>query len=169
MPRPLPTDHAPYFARYISLVQEDEVKAGFENQTALIKSFFSSISQTKAGYAYAEGKWTIQQLMQHLIDAERIFSYRALWIARKGEAPLPGFDENAFAELAHASNRTIKELTDELLAVRASTKMLFDSLSNEELQFSGISNTHPATVNAIGFITLGHIIHHKAILEERYL
>jgi uncharacterized damage-inducible protein DinB len=169
MPRPLPAHHAPYFAKYVSLVQEDDVKAGFQNQTALLTNFFSSIPNEKADYAYAEGKWTIKQLIQHLIDTERIFSYRALWIARKSETPLPGFDENAFAELADGSKRTMKDLIEELLAVRASTKMLFDSLSNEELQYSGISNTHPVTVNAIGFITLGHILHHKNILEERYL
>jgi uncharacterized damage-inducible protein DinB len=169
MPRPLQADYAPYFAKYVSLVQEDDVKAGFQNQTALLASFFSSIPNEKADYAYAEGKWTIKQLIQHLIDTERIFAYRALWIARKNEVPLPGFDENKFAEMADGSKRSMKDLIEELLAVRASTKMLFDSLTNEELQFSGISNTHPVTVNAIGFITLGHIVHHKNIIEERYL
>lgn len=169
MPKPLAADHAPYFAQYISLVQEDDVKAGFENQSALINSFFNSIPEEKAGYAYAEGKWTIKQLLQHLIDAERIFAYRALWIARKSETPLPGFDENQFAEIADGSKRTMKDLIAELVAVRASTKMLFDRFTAEELQYAGISNKNNVTVNAIGFITLGHILHHKKIIEERYL
>lgn len=169
MPKPLTTDHPNYFTKYIQLVQEEDVKQAFQNQNALLKTFFSSIPETKASYAYADGKWTVKQLMQHIIDAERIFSYRSLWVARKGEAPLPGFDENTFADLADASNRTLKDLIDELIVVRTATQLLFNSLSEEELQYKGISNTHTVTVNAIGFIALGHILHHKIILEERYL
>lgn len=169
MPKPLITDYPSYFGKYIDLVEEEDVKKAFQNQDAFIKSFFASIPEIKASYAYADGKWTVKQLLQHLIDAERIFSYRALWVARKAEAPLPGFDENTFAQLADGSNRTLKDLIDELIAVRASTQHLFYSLREDELQYKGISNTHPVTVNAIGFITLGHIMHHKTILEERYL
>lgn len=169
MPRPLPTDYAPYFANYINLVNDEDVKQAFQNQDSLMQTFFASIPETKASYAYADGKWTVKQLLQHLIDAERIFSYRALWVARKAEAPLPGFDENIFAQLADGTNRTLKGLIDELITVRNATRLLFYSFKEEELQYKGISNTHPVTVNAIGFISIGHILHHKKNLEERYL
>lgn len=169
MPKPLSTDHAPYFSKYIDLVKEEDVKTAFENQTELLKDFLNSLPDAKADYAYAEGKWTTKQVVQHLIDCERIFSYRALWIARKSNTPLPGFDENAFAENADMSNRSLKDLTDEMLALRTSTQKMFSSFREVDLQNRGISNNNETTVNAIGFITLGHVLHHKQIIEERYL
>ncbi|MBX9783116.1 MAG: DinB family protein [Chitinophagaceae bacterium] len=169
MPKPLLTDHAPYFSRYIDLVKEDDSKTAFQNQNALLADFLSTLPYSKADYAYAEGKWTIKQVVQHLIDCERIFSYRALWIARKSNTPLSGFDENAFAEHADVSNRTLKDLADEMIALRAATQKMFSSFTEADLQSRGISNNNEITVNAIGFITLGHVLHHKQIVEERYL
>lgn len=169
MPRPTTNDYDPFYHNYVLNVQEDDLRSAFENQSSLLNSFFASIPDSKADYAYAAGKWTVKQLLQHLIDAERIFSYRALWFARQSAAPLSGFDENEYAEIADVSKRTIQSLADEFKAVRKSTELLFNSFSWKELNTSGMANNNSITVNAIGFVTLGHFLHHKRILEERYL
>ena len=169
MPKPLSNDHAPYFSKYIDLVNSDDVCKAFAEQQLQLSTIFNAIPDSKADFAYAEGKWTVKQLLQHVIDAERIFAYRALWIARRATEPLPGFDENAFAEIADVSNRTLQDLKNEFIAVRNSTMALFNSFTNEDLQRRGISNTKEITVNALGFITMGHLTHHCNILKERYL
>jgi uncharacterized damage-inducible protein DinB len=168
MAKPLVSDHAPYFSTYINLVEVDDLKKAFEQQQAQLAVLLNSVPDSKADYAYADGKWTVKQVLQHIIDAERIFAYRALWIARKAEIPLPGFDENAFADIANVSSRTLQDLKNELVAVRSASQFLFNSFSTEELERRGISNTKEITVNALGFITLGHFSHHIKILKERY-
>jgi uncharacterized damage-inducible protein DinB len=169
MARPLSTDHPPYFSNYINLVEGDDVKKAFEDQQLQLAALLNSVPDTKADYAYADGKWTVKQVLLHIIDAERIFAYRALWIARKAEAPLAGFDENAFAAIADVRNRKIEDLKNELVAVRSATQFLFNSFTEEELSRKGVSNNKEISVNALGFITLGHLIHHFNILKERYL
>jgi uncharacterized damage-inducible protein DinB len=169
MPKPLSNDHAPYFSRYIDLVTESDVKKAFEVQQLQLPAIFNAIPDSKADYAYADGKWTVKQVILHLTDAERIFAYRALWIARQANIPLPGFDENAFAAIADVSNRTLQDLKNEFIAVRSATKFLFDSLNDDELQSRGVSNNVEITANALGFITLGHLIHHYNVMKERYL
>lgn len=168
MARPLSTDHPPYFSKYIDLIEGDDIKKAFGAQQLQLQEILNVIPDAKADYAYADGKWTVKQLLQHIIDTERIFAYRALWIARKSEAPLSGFDENAFAANADVSNRSLQDLKNELITVRSSTQMLFDSFTEVDLQQRGISNTKEITVNAIGFITLGHLVHHNNVLKERY-
>lgn len=169
MPKPLSNDHAPYFSRYIDLVETDDVRNAFAEQQLQLSTIFNAIPDSKADFAYADGKWTVKQLVQHLIDCERIFAYRSLWVARNAPDPLPGFDENAFAEMADVSNRTLQDLKNEFIAVRTSTNALFNSFTNEDLQRRGISNTKEITVNALGFIIIGHLTHHYNILKERYL
>jgi len=169
MPRPTPGTYLPYYDNYISKVAEDDVKQAFENQQPLIDDFFDSISDEKSNFAYAPGKWTIKELLQHVIDTERIFNYRSLAIARKESASLPGFEENDYAANSNANDRTWNSLTDELKAVRKATVILFDSFNDEVINQSGIANNNPVTVNALGFIMVGHIYHHKKVIGERYL
>ncbi len=169
MPKPLPNDHPPYFSRYIDLVESDDVRQAFAEQQLQLAAIFNSIPDAKADYAYADGKWTVKQLLQHVIDTERIFAYRALWIARNAPDALPGFDENAFADIADVSNRSLQDLKNEYIAVRSSTNAMFNGFTDEDLQRRGISNTKEVTVNALGFITVGHLTHHYNILKERYL
>ena len=107
--------------------------------------------------------------MQHVIDTERIFNYRSLAFARKEAASLPSFDENSYAANSNANARPWKDLVAELKAVRKTTEQLFDSFSDEVLNNSGIANNKPFTVNALGFTTIGHLYHHKKVIEERYL
>ena len=141
----------------------------FKNQTPVLTKFFESIPKEKQNYAYAEGKWTIKEVLQHLIDGERIFCYRALRFARKDATPLPGFDENLFAETAKADKRNWDDLIEEFKAVRRSSELLFGSFDEEQLDASGISNNHSNYVLGFGYITVGHTLHHMKVIKERYL
>ena len=169
MPKPSPTSYPGYFKKYIDQVPEEDLSIAFSNQHALINGFLSSISEDKSAYAYAAGKWTIKEVLQHMIDTERIFNYRALCFARKETASLPGFEENDYAANSNANSRTWKGLVDEFLAVRHATELMFSSFAAEALANSGTSNNNAVTVESLGFITLGHFYHHKKVIEERYL
>jgi hypothetical protein len=122
----------------------------------------------KYDYRYAEGKWTIKDIIQHLIDTERVFSYRALRFARKDSTELPGYDENLYADTANGSERKLQEMLTELALVRQSTIMLFKSFSAESLLYTGIASNNVASVRALGFIIIGHQNHHMKIFKERY-
>ena len=169
MPKPSPASYAVYFQRYIDLVPETDLVAAFKNQTAGVEDFLKTITEEKSAYAYAEGKWSIKELLQHVIDAERIFNYRALCFARGEKANLPGFEEDDYAANSYANSRSWKSLTEEFIAVRKSTVLLFESFSEKVINNAGLSNNNPNTVDSLGFITVGHYYHHKKILQERYL
>ena len=169
MPKPSTNSYAPYFQRYIDQVPETDLNAAFQNQAARLNDFLNTITEDKSAYAYAEGKWTIKELLQHIIDAERIFAYRALCFARGEKISLPGFDENEYAANSNGNGRTWKGLVEEFLAVRKSTELLFESFSEEALNNPGLSSNNTTTAASLGFITVGHYYHHKKILEERYI
>jgi hypothetical protein len=169
MPKPTPNQYPLYFDRYISLVEAPDCFEAFKQQAEWIPGFMNSISEEQSRFAYAPGKWTIKELLQHIIDCERIFCYRALCIARKETVSLPGFDEDAYAAASNANDRTWKSLTDEFLLLRKTTEILFESFSDEALSFSGLSNNNPITVNSIGFILVGHMIHHVDVIRAKYL
>ena len=169
MSRPLTGDYAPFYQKYVELATGNSIKDLLENHSQNLLAFYTSLPEEKADYAYAEGKWTIKDLLQHVIDAERVFGYRVLCFSRKDVNNLPGFDEDSFAQNAYASKRTLASLKEEFAAVRRSTDHLLQTFSQEQLQLNGISNNNQITVNAICFIVYGHLLHHKKILEERYL
>ncbi|MEO6669803.1 MAG: DinB family protein [Ferruginibacter sp.] len=169
MSKPVKGTYPAHFETYISKVNEDNLRDAFRNQAELVNGFFDAISEEKSGHAYAAGKWTLKELLQHIIDAERVFAYRALCFARKETTSLPGFDENNYADNSFANEREWKSLVDELKAVRKTTEILFDSFNTDTLNHSGIANNNPVTVNAIGFIIVGHLNHHRNIITERYL
>lgn len=131
--------------------------------------FVQNISMDKFDYRYAEGKWTIKDIIQHVIDTERIFAYRALRISRNDITPLPGFEENDYVENTKANERGIQDLLAEFSAVRYSTLFLFKSFSEEQLKRMGTASGTPISVRAIGFIIIGHQKHHQHIFQERYL
>ena len=131
--------------------------------------FLKSLSADKWDYSYAPGKWTVKELVQHLIDAERIFAYRALCFARKDATPLPGFDENSYVVHSAANRRSAEDLMQEFLLVQQSSAALFASFDKVQLESTGSANGNPVYVRGIGYIIIGHALHHKAILEERYL
>ncbi|MEP7372966.1 MAG: DinB family protein [Chitinophagaceae bacterium] len=158
-----------WYHNYINLVTDDDLTIAFDKQSASLIRFFDTIPLDKYDYRYADGKWTIREVLQHIIDAERVFAYRALRFARKDSTPLPGFDENLFASNAKASSRTWDKLMEELKVVRRSSELLFQSFDEEQLQSNGISSNSSNYVLAIGFIIVGHPVHHQKIIKERYL
>ena len=169
MPRPQPNDYAAYYETYVGKVRGDNVKDIISTYSQPMMDFYTSLPEEKADHRYAEGKWSIKELLLHMIDAERIFGYRALRIARKDQTPLPGFDENSYTPASKASGRTLQSLKDEFAAVRKATDILLSTFDEEQLSQRGTASNHPVTANAIAFIIFGHLIHHKQILEERYL
>jgi hypothetical protein len=158
-----------YYHKYVQLVTEENLQKAFQKHTSDIVSLLETIEDEKWNYRYAEGKWSIKEVVQHLIDGERIFCYRALRFARKDETPLPGFEENDYAINSRADRRTKEDLLDELKVVQASSALLFQSFDEEALQNSGIANDTSVSVEGLGYIIIGHTIHHKRILLERYL
>ena len=164
------TEYASYYGNYIAQVT-DEYTLIEELEISLHRfiKFVQDIPMDKFDYRYAEGKWTIKDIIQHIIDAERIFSYRALRFARNDKAELPGFEENEYVEEANGNQRSIMELLTELSSVRHATLLLFKSFNEEQVCRVGIASNNPMSVRAIGFVIIGHQNHHQKIFEERYL
>lgn len=158
-----------YAQRYISLVQKDPLPDALRKNTKAFRKLLKQIPAKKADYAYAPGKWTIKQLLQHIIDAERVFAYRALWFARKDGQPLPGFDENSWAAAADTSAREWDDMLREFKSVRKATELLFGSFGPDQLKTTGNSNNADIHVAALGYMCAGHVAHHINILKERYL
>ena len=154
---------------YIQLVKEEEIGKALEKNTQQFKKLLKKIPRKKFDYAYAEGKWTIKETLQHLIDSERVFNYRALRFARMDATPLVGFDENSFATHAGAANRKWEDLVEEFKAVRRSTELLFASFTDDQLTFAGVANERPQNALGIGFLIPGHTAHHMRIIKEKYL
>lgn len=169
MSKPLPTDYPSYFQEYVAQVPEDDLLTAFANQLPVIEIFLHSITEEKSAFAYDTGKWTLKELLQHIIDTERIFNYRALCFSRKDTASLPGFNENEYAGNSNGNARAWNDLITEFLAVRNSTQLLYKSFSAEMLERTGLSNNKQSSVKSMGFISVGHFYHHKKIIEERYL
>jgi hypothetical protein len=128
-----------------------------------------SIPASRADFQYEEKKWTVRELLCHMIDAERIFAYRALRFARNDKTPLPPFEENDYAVQANASGRTMRKIADELAHLRTATVDLFEGFTEEMLRRKGVANNNEISVLALGFIIAGHEAHHRRILTERYL
>ena len=169
MAKPLPNTYPEFFESYIYLVKEDDLIEAFKAQTDIVNIFFIEIEEEKSCLNYAPGKWTLKELLQHIIDTERIFMYRALCIARNEKQSLPGFDENEYAKNSNANERAWKDLCDEYIYLRKSCLHLFKSFTPEMLQISGLSSDKPITPLALGYALVGHLQHHINIINERYL
>lgn len=160
---------ADFYQPYIGLVEEDDVQKALRKNTARVKGMLRKVPAKKINYAYAENKWTIREMLQHIIDAERVFAYRALTFSRKDPVQLPSFDEKIWAEQAKGNRRKWKDLVEEFKAVRKSTELLFGSFDDEALLSAGIASNNPINVLALGFICAGHAAHHMNVIKERYL
>lgn len=166
--RPQQGTYPAFLETYISKVKEDNVLSALKANTELLNTFFKSIPQDKGDFAYAPGKWTIKQLIIHISDAERIFSYRALRFARGDEQqPLP-FEEDDYAANCKAEKRSLQSVIEELVAVRKSTTLLFETFDESDLLKPGNTASGRTNVNAIGFAICGHAAHHIGIAKERY-
>ncbi len=165
---PEATEHLPYYSRYTTLVQGRDLNATLEKQIAESLPFLRSISAEKSLHRYAPGKWSIKEVLGHLTDAERIFSYRALRFARNDPKPITGFDQDPYVEAAGFDAYPWSDLVDEFEHVRRSTILLFRGLTPEAAMRSGIASDASVTVRALGYIIAGHELHHIGILRERY-
>ncbi|MFC4230905.1 DinB family protein [Parasediminibacterium paludis] len=169
MARPQIGDFSDYAQGYVNAAKGNSIEELIVNHSADLLSFLNGIPDTKADFTYAEGKWTVKQLLQHMIDTERILMFRALTFARKDKIALPGFDENNYAAVASASHRTLAAIKQEFSLLRQSTDLFLLSLTAEDLKQEGIASNHRVTVNALAYILFGHNEHHKTILIEKYL
>lgn len=167
MNQPQIQEYPEWAHNYISKVEGSPIQI-LEEQVTDFTNFISSIAD-KANYAYAPGKWTIKEMMGHIIDTERILIYRLLCFARGEKAPLPGFEEDDYVANAHFSDRSLESFLEEFTLMRKSHLFLLKSLNEEELSRIGNGNGKNISVRALVFVLAGHIIHHTYIIKERYL
>ena len=158
-----------FYHGYINKVKENDLMAGLKSSTKGLFDLLKSIPAEKHDYRYADGKWTVKEVVQHMIDGERVFTYRALRFARKDDTPLPGFDENLFAQTAKADKRSWNDLVEEFAALRKASEAMFASFDNEQLEAEGVASEHSTYVLGIGYIVAGHVNHHCQVIKERYL
>ena len=167
MNRPQTHEYPIWAEQYVSLVEGDVMDL-LKRQATEFSDFINSLTE-KADYAYAPGKWTIKQLIGHIIDTERILVYRLTCFARGENHALPGFDENDYVANSHFQDRSLQSFSDEFHLLRKANMFLFNSLSAEELNKSGTASERQITVRALLFVISGHIIHHTQIIKNRYL
>jgi uncharacterized damage-inducible protein DinB len=162
-------EYASFYSQYIETLEDVNLMEELEISVHRLIRFVQEIPMDKFDYQYEKGKWTIKDILQHLIDAERVFSYRALRFARMDKTELPGFNENGYASIANGSKRSIMELLTELAVVRQATLSLFKTFSDETLMQRGIASNNVMSVRALGFVIIGHQNHHQKIFKQRYL
>jgi hypothetical protein len=158
-----------YFHKYINQVSSPDLHTAFQLHQTDLLSLLEGMDTDKWDYRYEKDKWTVKELVQHIIDSERVFAYRALCIARKEKQSLPSFDEKTYGAASKADKRKPEDLMEELGLVQKSTVCLFASFDKEQLNEVGSANNNPVSVEALGYIIVGHVLHHKKILLERYL
>lgn len=167
--RPESTEHSPYYAQYIARVPAGDIVETLSTQQDATIDLLRALPAEKGGARYAPGKWSVREVVGHLIDAERIFTYRALRFARGDETALPSFDENRYVANAKTDARTMDGLCDEFEAVRRASVLLFASFDSEEWLRRGIASDAVTSVRALAWISAGHELHHVEILRTRYL
>ncbi|OQP52598.1 hypothetical protein A4H97_25070 [Niastella yeongjuensis] len=158
-----------FYKTYLNALQEDNLQEALANNTRRFRKLLKQMPHKKINYAYAEDKWTIKELLQHIIDSERVFIYRALTFARHDAAPLPGFDENNWAIAAKAPKRKWNELVEEFKALRSANELFLLSLDDDQLLQTGSANNNNISVAGLAFVCAGHVAHHMRIIRERYL
>lgn len=168
MNRPQPKEFASFYQDYIDLVSDDVIRE-LEDQMISFPAFIRSLPPEKMEYAYAPGKWTVKQIVGHLIDNERIMAYRLLCLSRKDATPLPGYDENRYVANSNYAEQETEALVKEFEEIRRANLFLYKSLQPTELDYIGTANNHPISAKALLFIIAGHLNHHRKIIGERYL
>lgn len=166
---PSPSEYAPWFDRYISLVPAGNLLETLEEQCEKTRFLLANLDENEGDNRYAPGKWTVKEVLGHIIDTERIMSYRALRISRNDPTPLPGFDQGLYIENGPYAACELISLLEEFHAVRRSSILLFNHLQPEAWDRSGTVDGKPVSVRALGYIIAGHEIHHRRILKQKYL
>lgn len=166
--RPRPDEHSPYYARYIDRVPSGSIVDVLRTQLADTIAPLQELDDAAALFAYAPGKWTVKEVVCHLIDTERVMMHRALRFARGDQTPLPGFDENTYVPAAEANARPLTDLLAELATVRAATIALLSGIPARAWTRTGTANGALCSVRALAWIIAGHELHHRALLQERY-
>lgn len=166
--RPEPGEYAPFYETYVSLVPGGDVIAQLESQRVQTAQLFAASTERDGNFRYAPGKWTIKEVVGHLSDSERVFSYRAMRIARGDQTPLPGFEQDDYVKNGNFGEQTLADLVAEYGAVRAATLALLRSFNAEAGARRGTASDKSVTVRALAFIIAGHELHHREILKERY-
>ncbi|MCI0339430.1 MAG: DinB family protein [Acidobacteria bacterium] len=169
MTRPDSTEYVQYFGKYISLVPGDTIVTTLSDQIETTLKLLQSLSEPQGELRYAPGKWSIKEVIGHLIDTERIFAYRALRIARDDRTPLSGFDENNYIANSNFDARRLAEIADEFEVVRKANVYLLRHLDDEAWMRRGVANENEISVRAIAYIMAGHELHHLEIIRSRYL
>lgn len=164
-----PSEYNPYYQPYIDKANNLTLKEGLMTNHESVITFLGSIPEAKLDFRYADGKWTIKEIVLHLIDTERIFAYRALRIARADKTALPGFDQDEYVPTSLANERIFDSILSEYKAVRSATIALFDSFNDDTLKRIGTASNSSLSVRAAGFITIGHENHHCEVIRNRYL
>lgn len=167
--RPAPADFPAFYHRYVEQAPGRDLLEAMDLALERMHTVLANVAESEAQHRYAPGKWSIKEVIQHVIDGERIFAYRALRFARNDATELPGFEENDYAPASMADRRTLKDLLEEYDTVRLASRQLFMSLPIEAMDRSGLANGRSISVRALGWTIAGHSNHHAAVLEERYL
>ena len=169
MKRPLPVEHPAYFEQYISLVKGENIIRVLEEQTIGVQAMLSEVPEEKENYSYAPGKWTLKEVIGHIIDTERIFGYRALRFARGDKNTLPGFDQNEYVKNADFNKRSLYELGHEFGSVRGANLALFKSFDETALDRKGIADGKEMSVRAYIYTIAGHAAHHINVIRTKYI
>jgi uncharacterized damage-inducible protein DinB len=169
MHKPKSKEYPSYYSRYIDLIKSEDILSVLENQNQDMHDLLSRISEEAATFRYAPEKWSIKEVIGHVIDVERIFVYRALRIARGDKTPLPGFEEDDYVKNANFDSRTLIDLSDEFRSVRESTLTMFSSFEEKIYSREGTASGLKFTVRSIPFIIAGHEVHHRQVIKDKYM
>jgi len=168
MQRPRSNEYPPYYNRYIDLIENEDILAVLENQRQEMSDLLNSFGEEAAAFRYAPDKWSVKEVVGHVIDVERIFAYRALRFARSDKTPLPEFDQDEYIKHANFDARTLIDIADEYRAVREATLSMFYSFKDAYLNYEGTASGFRFTVRAIPYIIAGHEVHHQQVIREKY-
>jgi uncharacterized damage-inducible protein DinB len=167
--KPDETEYVPYYGKYVSLVPSGDIVGVLGEQINETLALLRSIPEERAGFRYAPGKWSIKELVGHLIDSERIFSYRALRFARNDETALPGYEQDDYISNGSFDDTALEDLAAEFASVRQATVLLFKHLSQDAWTRRGSANESEVSVRGLAHIIAGHELHHRNILRDKYL
>jgi uncharacterized damage-inducible protein DinB len=168
IPRPGADEHVAYYGKYIEKVPDGDLCRILTDQLAETRALIGSIPEARGTHRYAPGKWSIKEVLGHVCDSERIFTYRALRIARGDATPLPGFEQDDYVPTGKFDRRTLADLSEELAAVRQASLLLFSHLDAEALARRGTASGNPITPRALAYVIAGHERHHVEILKAKY-